>query len=145
VSPLVFYLVSMAVMASISLQTGSLGTGYKLSWNFGIYPEAISQFATQFLRSFEYGLIVTVLTLLIGYPMAYTIAFRGGRIKNVLLLLVILPFFTSFVIRTLSWKLILADNGFLLGTLKGWGLLDDSFRLIATPIAVISGLTYNFL
>jgi len=142
---LIFFVVPMAVMASISLQTGSLGTGYALTWNFGIYPEAISQFATQFLRSFEYGIIVTILTLLIGYPMAYTIAFRGGRLKNILLLLVILPFFTSFIIRTLAWKLILADNGFLLGTLKGWGLLPDSFGLIATPISVISGLVYNFL
>jgi spermidine/putrescine transport system permease protein len=142
---LIFFVVPMAVMASVSLQTGSLGTGYTLSWNFGIYPEAISQFATQFLRSFEYGFIVTVLTLLIGYPMAYTIAFRGGRIKNILLLLVILPFFTSFIIRTLAWKLILADQGFVLGTLKGWGILPDDFGLIATPIAVISGLVYNFL
>ena len=142
---LAFFAVPMIVMASVSLQQGSLGRGYVLTWNFGIYPETIVHWSKQMVRSLEYGLIVTVLTLLTGYPMAYTIAFRGGRIKNVLLLLVILPFFTSFVIRTLSWKLILADNGFLLGTLKSWGLLDDSFRLIATPIAVISGLTYNFL
>src|SRR5204863_483035 len=142
---LAFFAVPMIVMASVSLQQGSLGRGYVLTGHFGIYPETIVHWSKQMVRSLEYGLIVTVLTLLIGYPMAYTIAFRGGRIKNVLLLLVILPFFTSFVIRTLSWKLILADNGFLLGTLKGWGLLDDSFRLIATPIAVISGLTYNFL
>ena len=141
---LIFFVVPMAVMASISLQTGTLGTGYALTWNFGIYPEAISQFATQFLRSFEYGLIVTTLTLLIGYPMAYTIAFRGGRLKTILLLLVILPFFTSFIIRTLAWKLILADQGFVLGTLKGWGLLPEGFGLIATPISVISGLVYNY-
>jgi spermidine/putrescine transport system permease protein len=132
-------------MASVSLQEGSLGTGYALTWNFGVYPEMIQQWATQFARSFWYALVVTLLTLLIGYPMAYTIAFRGGRYKNMLLLLVILPFFTAYIIRTLSWKLILADNGFLLGNLKDIGLLDDGFRLIATPIAVISGLTYNFL
>jgi spermidine/putrescine transport system permease protein len=77
--------------------------------------------------------------------MAYTIAFRGGKYKNVLLLLVILPFFTSFIIRTISWKFILADQGFVLGTLKDIGLLDDGFRLLATPIAVISGITYNYL
>ena len=88
---------------------------------------------------------MTALTLAIGYPMAYTIAFRGGRYKNLLLLLVILPFFTSFIIRTLSWKLILADNGFLLGTLKSWGVLDPGFQVIGEAIAVISGLTYNFL
>ncbi|MGZ6214266.1 MAG: ABC transporter permease [Candidatus Limnocylindria bacterium] len=142
---LFFFLVPMVVMASISLQEGSLSRGYALTFNFGIYPETIARWVPQFARSLEYGLIVTVLTLLIGYPMAYTIAFRGGRAKNILLLLVILPFFTSFVIRTLSWKLILADNGVFLGTLKDWGLLDDGFRLIATPVAVLSGLTYNFL
>jgi spermidine/putrescine transport system permease protein len=142
---LAFFVVPMLVMASVSLQEGSLSRGYVLTFNFGIYAETISHWTRQLVRSFEYGVIVTLLTLAIGYPMAYTIAFRGGRLKNLLLLLVILPFFTSFVIRTLSWKLILADNGFFLGTLKGWGLLDDSFRLIATPIAVISGLTYNFL
>jgi spermidine/putrescine transport system permease protein len=142
---LAFFVVPMVVMASISLQQGSLGTGYELTWNFGVYPEALGRYSAQFIRSFEYGFIVTLLTLAIGYPMAYTIAFRGGRLKNVLLLLVILPFFTSFIIRTLSWKLILADDGFVLGTLKSWHLLPDGFQLIATPISVVAGLTYNFL
>ena len=142
---LVFFLVPMLVMASVSLQTGSLGSGFVQTFNFGIYPEAMGTWSTQFIRSIEYALIVTVLTMAIGYPLAYTIAFRGGRFKSILLLLVILPFFTSFIIRTLSWKLILADNGFLLGTLKDLGILGESFRLIATPVAVISGITYNFL
>ena len=142
---LAFFVVPMLVMASVSLQQGSLSSGYAMTFNFGIYPEAIGRWAPQFVRSLEYALIVTLLTLLIGYPMAYTIAFRGGGAKNILLLLVILPFFTSFIIRTLSWKMILADNGFVLGTLKSWHLLDEGFRLIATPIAVLSGLTYNFL
>jgi spermidine/putrescine transport system permease protein len=142
---LAFFVVPMLVMASVSLQTGSLGTGYALTWNFGVYPEMIQQWAPQFARSLFYAIVVTVLTVAIGYPMAYTIAFRGGRYKNVLLLLVILPFFTAYIIRTLAWKLILADNGFVLGSLKDFGILDDAFRLIATPVAVISGLTYNFL
>ncbi|MDQ3880035.1 MAG: ABC transporter permease [Chloroflexota bacterium] len=140
-----FFVVPMVVMASVSLQEGSLGAGYRLTWNVGIYPDAVARWAPQFLRSIWYALAVTALTLAIGYPMAYTIATRGGRHKNLLLLLVILPFFTSFLIRTLSWKLILADNGFLLGTLKDVGILDPAFRVIATPMAVISGLTYNFL
>jgi spermidine/putrescine transport system permease protein len=142
---LAFFVVPMLVMASVSLQTGSLGTGFSMTWNFGVYPEMLGQWATQFVRSLIYAVVVTVLTLAIGYPVAYTIAFRGGRYKNVLLLLVILPFFTAYIIRTLSWKLILADNGFALGTLKDMGILDEGFRLIATPVAVISGLTYNFL
>ena len=140
-----FFIVPMIVMASVSLQEGSLGRGYTMTWNFGIYPEMINQYSGFFVRSVLYALIVTALTLLIGYPLAYTIAFRGGRAKNILLLLVILPFFTSFIIRTLAWKLILADTGFVLGSLKEIGILDAGFRLLATPISVISGLTYNFL
>lgn len=140
-----FFVVPMLVMASVSLQEGSLSRGYTLTWNFPIYAQVIGDWTTQFVRSLWYAGIVTLLTLLIGYPMAYTIAFRGGRAKSVLLLLVILPFFTAFLIRTLSWKLILADNGFLLGGLKEIGILDPAFRVLATPLAVISGLTYNFL
>jgi spermidine/putrescine transport system permease protein len=141
----IFFVIPMLVMASVSLQEGSLSTGYALTWNFPVYAQVIGDWSTQFVRSLWYAGLVTVLTLAIGYPMAYTIAFRGGRFKNILLLLVILPFFTAFLIRTLSWKLILADNGFLLGGLKEIGLLEPAFRVLATPLAVISGLTYNFL
>src|SRR5688500_15067059 len=142
---IVFFLVQIITMGSVSLQEGSLGTGYRLTFNFGIFAEAVARWDTQLIRSLMFGLIVTILTLAIGYPMAYTIAFRGGRYKSILLLLVILPFFTSFIIRTISWQFILADNGFVLGTLKGLGWLDEGFRLLATPIAVVSGITYNFL
>jgi spermidine/putrescine transport system permease protein len=142
---LVFFVVPMVSMAFTSLQTGSLGTGYELTWNFGVYPEMIERWSTQLIRSFQYAFVVTALALIIGYPVAYTIAFRGGRYKNILLLLVILPFFTAFVIRTLNWRLILADNGFVFGPLKELGLLEPAFHVMATPVAVISGLTYNFL
>jgi spermidine/putrescine transport system permease protein len=140
-----FFVVPLITTASVALQEGSLGTGYRLTFNFGIFPEAVARWDTQLLRSLQFGLIVTVLAMLIGYPMAYTIAFRGGRYKNILLLLVIMPFFTSFIIRTISWKFILADQGFVLGTLKDLGFLEPGFRLLATPVAVISGITYNFL
>jgi spermidine/putrescine transport system permease protein len=142
---IVFFVIPVITAASVALQTGSLGTGYRLTFNFGIFPEAITRWDDQLIRSLQYGLIVTVLTMLIGYPMAYTIAFKGGRYKNILLLFVIMPFFTSFIIRTISWKFILADQGFVLGTLKDIGILDAGFRLLATPVAVISGITYNFL
>ena len=142
---IVFFVLPLITAASVALQEGSLGTGYRLTFNFGIFPEAIARWDDQLVRSLQYGLIVTVLTMLIGYPMAYTIAFKGGRYKNILLLFVIMPFFTSFIIRTISWKFILADQGFVLGTLKDIGILDQSFRLLATPVAVISGITYNFL
>jgi spermidine/putrescine transport system permease protein len=141
----VFFLVPVLAMASVSLQEGTLGTGFRLTFNFGAFPEAITRWDGQLIRSLQYGLIVTVLTLLIGYPMAYTIAFRGGRYKSILLLLVIMPFFTSFIIRTISWKFILADQGVVLGTLKDLGWVDAGFRILATPAAVIAGITYNFL
>ena len=142
---ILFFVVPLITTASVALQEGSLGTGYRLTSNFGIFVEAIQSWDTQLVRSLQFGLIVTVLTMLIGYPMAYTIAFKGGKYKNILLLLVIMPFFTSFIIRTISWKFILADQGFVLGTLKDVGIVDQGFRLLATPVAVISGITYNFL
>jgi spermidine/putrescine transport system permease protein len=132
-------------MLSVSLQEGSLEQGFRLTWNVGIYPVVLAANSVQFIRSVLYGLAVTVICLLVAYPLAYTIALRGGRWKNALLFMVILPFFVSFVIRTLSWKFILADNGFLLTTLKDVGLLGDDFRVLATPVAVIGGLVYNFL
>ncbi len=135
----------MGYMLIVSLQEGTLGTGFELTWNFGIYPEVIAQYGELFLRSIGYALVTTVITFLIGYPMAYTIAFRGGRFKNALLLVVVLPFFVSFVIRTLNWRMILSDNGMVFGTLKDLGVLDPSFQFLATPASVIFGLTYNYL
>jgi spermidine/putrescine transport system permease protein len=140
-----FFVVPLITTASVALQEGTLATGYRLTFNFAIFPEAVARWDDQLIRSIQYGFVVTVLAMAIGYPMAYTIAFRGGRYKTVLLLLVIMPFFTSFIIRTISWKFILADQGFLLGTLKEIGILEPGFRLLATPVAVISGITYNFL
>ena len=142
---LVFFAIPMAIMLSVSLQTGSLDTGFQLTWNFGIYPEVITEFWDLFARSAVYAVITTALTMLIGYPMAYAIAFHGGRLKTALLFVVILPFFVSFVIRTLNWRMILSDNGIVFGTLKDAGLLDQGFHFLATPASVIFGLTYNFL
>src|SRR5688500_10076820 len=135
-----FFVIPLITTASVALQEGSLGAGYRLTFNFGIFFEAITRWDEQLLCSLQFGLIVTVLAMLIGYPMAYTIAFRGGRYKNVLLLLVIMPFFTSFIIRTISWKFILADQGFVRATLKDLGIGCDGSRLLAAPVAVIGGI-----
>ena len=143
---LVFFVVPMAVMASISLQTGSLGTGYTLSWNFGIYPEAISQFATQFLRSFEYGFIVTVLTLLIGYPMAYFLARRAGRYKTVFLALFLAPFWISYMLRLLAWRSLLADDGYVNRILMGVHLIGSPYPFLqGKPLTLILGLVYGYV
>ena len=141
----VFFLIPMMAMFSLSLQEGSLERGFTFTGHWQTYVEALGKYDTQLYRSLLYGAIVTVATLVISYPMTYWIAFRGGRNKNLFLLLILLPFFTPLIIRTLSWKFILADEGILLGTLKDWGLLSDAFQILATPVAVVSGMIYNFL
>lgn len=141
----VFFVVPMFFMLSLSLQTGDQLNGYRQTFHWSTYSDTISLYHTQFVRSIVYALIVTALALLISYPMAYWIAFRGGRHKSTLLFLVLLPFFVSFVIRTLAWQFILADNGILFGPLKSAHLLPQNFHVLATAFAVICGLTYNFL
>jgi spermidine/putrescine transport system permease protein len=141
----VFFAIPMAFMLVQSLQQGSFDRGYELTWNFGIYPEVIGQYWDLYVRSAVFALATTFVTLAVGYPVAYTIAFRGGRLKSALLLIVVLPFFVSFVIRTLNWRMILSDNGIVFGFLKDLGLLAPDFHFLATPASVIFGLTYNFL
>jgi spermidine/putrescine transport system permease protein len=141
----VFFLVPLYYMAKISLESGSLDTGYSLTWEFSNFTNALSDFHTQFLRSLYYAGAATLLSLLIGYPLAYAIAFRGGKWKNALLLAVILPFFVTYLIRTLSWQTILSDDSFVVNVLQFVGILGDNGRLLATTTAVIAGITYNFL
>ena len=140
-----FFAVPMAIMLALSLEQGSFDNGYTLTWNFGIYPEVISQYWDLYVRSAVFALATTAITLAVGYPVAYTIAFRGGRLKNALLLVVVLPFFVSFVIRTLNWRMILSDNGIVFGFLKDLHVIPQNFHFLATPASVIFGLTYNFL
>jgi spermidine/putrescine transport system permease protein len=142
---LLFYVYPAIQMFLVSLWTGNVQDGYELTFNWGIYPSAFSEYWPWIVRSAEYGGLATILAFLLGYPLAYTIAFRGGAYKHVLLFLVIAPFFTSFLLRTISWKIILADSGLVLGPLKGAGLLPDDFRVLASPAAVVAGITYNFL
>jgi len=142
---LLFFLIPILFMASVSLQTGSLEQGFQLTWHVGRYWEVLRQYHVQFVRSLIYGSVATGITLLVAYPMAYWIAFHGGKHKTTFLFLLLLPFFVSFVIRTLAWQFILADDGLVLGTLKRWHLLPHSFHVLATSTAVISGIAYNFL
>lgn len=143
----VFFAVPLVTLVSTSLYdpSGSILTGYRMTWHFANYVDALSAYAEQFVRSFLYSGIATVLALVIGYPLAYTIAFKAGRWKSLLLVLVIAPFFTSFLVRTLAWTTILADTGWIVETLKTLQILGPNGRLLATPVAVVTGLTYNFL
>ncbi|SCG66945.1 ABC transporter permease [Micromonospora coxensis] len=143
----VFFAVPLLQLAAASLYdpSGSLSTGYVLTWAFSNYPDALQAYWPQFARSFGYAGIALVLALLMGYPLAYAIAQKAGRWKNLLLVCVVAPMFTSFLVRTLAWKTILSDNGWFVGLLRDVHLLAPDGRLLATPFAVILGLTYNFL
>ena len=141
----VFFAVPLYYMAEISLKEGSIETGYRLTWHFETYTDAISNYQDQLLRSFEYAGLSTLIALVIAFPLAYVIAFRGGKYKNALLLLVILPFFITYLVRTLSWETILDDSGWIVSFLKTIGVLGDDGRLLATRTAVVAGITYNYL
>ena len=140
-----FFAVPLYYMGRTSLETGTIFTGYQFTWHFQTYTDAISNYHEQLIRSFLYAGSATLIALAIGYPLAYAIAFRGGRWKTALLLLVILPFFVTYLIRTLSWETILEDDGIVVNTLQAVGLLGQNGRILATTGAVIAGLTYNFL
>jgi spermidine/putrescine transport system permease protein len=140
-----FFLVPLYYMARQSLEEGTIFTGFEFAWNFQSYTDAIANYDEQILRSFLYAGAATVIAFAIGFPLAYVIAFRGGRFKNALLLLVIVPFFVTYLIRTLSWQTILEDNGWVVNALQFVGILADDGRVLATTAAVVAGITYNFL
>jgi spermidine/putrescine transport system permease protein len=141
----IFFMIPLVYMASASLMTGNPTDGYKLTWHFANYADVFSLYKVQFLHSIIYAGAATIITLVVGFPVAYWIAFYGGRRKNFFLLLLLVPFFVSFVIRTLAWQFILSDEGVVLGTLKNWHVLPQDFRVLATSWAVIFGIAYNFL
>jgi spermidine/putrescine transport system permease protein len=142
---LVFFLIPIVSGLSVSLMTGNPVTGYKLTWNFAEYSNTFSSYGSEFSRSFEYGVISTLAAFVISYPIAYWIAFHGGRYKSTLLFLLLLPFFVSFVIRTLTWQFILSDQGFVLKTLENLHIVPRGTHVLSTPFAVLAGLTYNAL
>jgi spermidine/putrescine transport system permease protein len=149
---ILFFLVPMFTLASTSLKSSS-DPNAPVTWSFSNYSHALSQYKDQFIRSFGFAATATVLALIIAYPLAYAIAFKARRWRALLLVLVIAPFFTSFLIRTLAWKTILSDHGWVVSVLDklyilnitDWLSLTEGHRVLATPLAVILGLTYNFL
>jgi spermidine/putrescine transport system permease protein len=141
----VFFLLPLGFLAYQSLESGSIDFGYAFTWAWGNYWDAIRNYRGHFIRSFEYAGIATALALVVSYPVAYWIAFRGGRWKNLLLLGIVAPFFVTYLIRTLAWGTILSDNGFVVRTLRDFHLLGADGRLLATSTAVVAGITYNFL
>ena len=144
---LIFFVVPLVTLISTSLydQSGSILDGYQMTFAFENYVDAVEGYGPQLWRSFLYAGTATIAAVLLGFPLAYAIAFKSGRWKNLMLILVIAPFFTSFLVRTLSWQLLLADNGWAVDVLRALAILGPDGHLLATPFAVVTGLTYNFL
>jgi spermidine/putrescine transport system permease protein len=142
-----FFLIPFYSLLAASLfdPSGSVLTGYDVTFHWANFSNALGDFWRPLLRSLWYAGLATLFCLVLGYMLAYAIAFKAGRWKNLMLVLVVAPFFTSFLIRTLSWKLILGDNGWVVNALQAVHVLGVEGRLLATPVAVIAGLTYNFL
>ena len=143
-----FFIIPIFSLASTSTMVrpegAQIGT-YVQELRFQNYVDAFVANQDQYIRSFVYAGIATILALAIAYPLAYMIAFKSGKYRNILLVLVVAPFFTSFLLRTVAWTQILGDEGPVVSTLKLLPFVDDTLRLTATPFAVVSGLTYNFL
>ncbi|MCF2532782.1 ABC transporter permease [Yinghuangia soli] len=148
-----FFLVPLYFQAKMSVSSGTLDKGFDLTWTWSTFSAAFEDYDEHFLRSLYYAGAATILCLVLAYPLAYTIAFRAGRWRSLLLVLVVAPFFTSFLVRTLAWKTILSDNGTVVGFLNTLHITDvtatlgltEGDRVLATPLAVVTGLTYNFL
>lgn len=139
----VFFVVPLYFMAKLSLESGTVGS-LEFDWNWSNYSEALSEYDTQFVRSFIYAGAATLLALVIAYPLAYAIAFKAGRWRNVMLFAVVAPFFTTYLIRTIAWETILSDESPVTEILHAVGLAPSG-HILATSWAVIAGLTYNFL
>ena len=144
----VFFVLPIINLAQTSTQTPIAGgdTGqYEQTFAFSNYINAFVENREQFGRSFLYATLSTVFALAIAYPLAYAIAFKSGKFKNILLVLVIAPFFTSFLLRTIAWKQILGEEGFLVPTLRSLNLMGQQTTITSTSVAVVAGMTYNFL
>ena len=138
---LLFFLIPFYSLLAASLfnSGGSDFRGYTMVYQWSNYTEVIKAYWPQIVRSLVYGGIATLQCLVLGYVLAYAIAFKAGRWKNLMLVLVIAPFFTSFLVRTLSWKLILADDGVVVNTLQFLHILGPNGHLLYTPFAVVDG------
>ena len=143
---LVLFIVPLVIMLSTTLETCSPASGRcVMTWNWGELPHVVNMYRPQFYTSLLFAASATLIDLVISFPIAYWIAFYGGHKKNFFLIMLLVPFFVSFIIRTLVWEFILSDNGFVLHFLKGAHLVTANFHVLGTGYAVIAGLAYNYL
>ena len=139
-----FFVIPLGFLAYQSLQSGVFPS-FEFTWELSNFSEALSEYRTQFFRSFLYAGIATVVSLALAYPLVYWIAFRAGPWRNLFLLAIVAPFFVTYLIRTLAWLNILADEGPVVGFLRDVNVLGETEGLLFTSLAVVAGITYNFL
>jgi spermidine/putrescine transport system permease protein len=135
--------VPMGFLGYQSLQSG-LFPHFRFTWEFSNFSTAIADYHAQLIRSFAYAAIATLACLVLAYPLVYWIAFRAGPWRNLFLLFIVAPFFVTYLVRTLAWLNILADEGPVVRVLRDIHVLGPDGRLLATTFAVISGIAYNF-
>jgi spermidine/putrescine transport system permease protein len=139
----IFFLIPLVFLGYESLQSG-LFPNFGFTWQFSNFSDGIGDYHQQFIRSFVYAGIATVACLVLAYPLVYWIAFRAGPWRNLFLLAIVAPFFVTYLVRTIAWLNILADQGPVVGVLRDLHILGPDGRLLATTFAVVSGITYNF-
>ena len=152
---ILFFIVPMGTLLKIALseKPDPWLPNYNFDWRWSNFSDSVDRFSTELIRSFTYAGIATVICIIVGYPLAYFLAFRAGRWRNLLLGLVMVPFFTSFLLRTISWKTILGQGGpflWFIDTVHLEGItnalrITEDGRVLSTPQAVIGGLAYNFV
>jgi len=141
---LFLFVVPLYYLVTTSFQSGDIYSGFRLTWEWTNYADMLREYRPQLVRSFQYAAIATLSALVIAYPLVYFIARRGGQWRSLLLVLLVAPFFVTYLIRTLAWQTILADEGVVVGVLRDVGILADDGRLLATSVAVVAGITYNY-
>ena len=139
----IFFLIPLGYLGYTSLQSG-IFPNFEFTWEFSNFSDAIRLYDEQLIRSFVYAGVATLACLVLAYPLVYWIAFRAGRWRNVFLLLIVAPFFVTYLVRTLAWLNILADEGPVVGFLQWAHILGENEHLLATTFAVVAGITYNF-
>ena len=132
---LIFFVIPLFSLGRLSLSDGGLSN----------YANVISDNSTVIVRTFVYAALATLIALVIGYPLAYVIALKGGRFKTLLLALVVLPFFVTYLVRTLAWKILLFDGGPVVSVAQSLGILGPDQGILGSPFAVVMALAYNFL
>jgi spermidine/putrescine transport system permease protein len=148
---LIFFLIPLVLVLLVSLGERGEAGQVVYSWTLKNYTRFFSQIGGRYLyvqifsRSLAIALMNTLLCLLVGYPLAYFIARQPTNRRNALLLLVMIPFWTNFLVRTYAWMIILRDTGVINNLFLTLGLISQPLPLLYNRGAVILGLFYGYL